>query len=109
MEKLKDEFFILPPLRHGDGYIETLLEVFRHYGFYPKTRFESNFGATILSLVAKGLGISLLPSSYARLGAAGVRFLPIPHQVGLYLIFRRGDPNPTVKIFMETVQTLILS
>jgi DNA-binding transcriptional LysR family regulator len=107
MEELKDEYFILPPLRTGDGYIETLLNVFRQYGFYPKTRFESNFGATILSLVAKGLGISLLPSSYARLGAAGVRFIPIPHEVGLYLIFRRGDPDPTVKIFMETVQTFI--
>jgi len=109
MQPFKDEFFILPPLRNGDGYIETLLNIFRQYGFYPKTRFESNFGATILSLVAKGLGISLLPSSYARLGAAGVRFIPIPHQVGLYLIFRRGDPNPTVKIFMEMVQALILS
>jgi len=107
MEELKDEYFILPPLRTGDGYIETLLNVFRQYGFYPKTRFESNFGATILSLVAKGLGISLLPSSYARLGAAGVRFIPIPHQVGLYLIFRRGDPDPTVKIFMEAVQVVL--
>jgi DNA-binding transcriptional LysR family regulator len=109
MQQLKDEFFILPPLRNGDGYIETLLNIFRQHGFYPKTRFESNFGATILSLVAKGLGISLLPSSYARLGAAGVRFIPIPHQVGLYLIFRRGDPNPMVQIFMKTIQTLIMS
>jgi DNA-binding transcriptional LysR family regulator len=109
MEELKDEYFILPSLRPGDGYIETLLNVFRHYGFYPKTRFDSNFGATILSLVSKGLGISLLPSSYARLGAAGVRFIPIPHQVSLYLIFRLGDPDPTVKLFMETVQTFIPS
>jgi DNA-binding transcriptional LysR family regulator len=109
LEELKDEYFILPPLRTGDGYMETLLNVFRQYGFYPKTRFESNFGATILSLVAKGLGISVLPSSYARLGAAGVRFIPIPHEVGLYLIFRRGDPDPTVKIIKETVQTFVPS
>jgi DNA-binding transcriptional LysR family regulator len=108
MGELKDEYFILPPLRTGDGYIETLLNIFRQYGFYPKTRFESNFGATILSLVAKGLGISLLPSSYARLGASGVRFILIPHEVSLYLVFRRGDPDPTMKLFMETVKTFIL-
>lgn len=104
--QLKEETFILPPLANRNGYNESLLQVFRQYGFYPKTRFESNFGSTILSLVAKGLGVSVLPSSYIHSAPPGIHFIRLPQQVGLYLVSRKGDQNPILPNILKMVQTI---
>lgn len=102
---LREEVFILPPLRNPTGYTETLLSVFRSYGYEPRTRYESAFGATILSLVAKGLGVSVLPESYGQSPMQGVRFIRLPHRIGLYLVTRKGETNPVVARVSEIVMT----
>src|SRR5258708_7176778 len=105
--QLKEETFILPPLTNrNDGYVESLLHVFQHYDFYPKTRFESDFGSTILSLVAKGLGISVLPHSYSQSAPRGIRFIKLPHQIGLYFVSRKNDHNPIVPNILKMVQSI---
>jgi DNA-binding transcriptional LysR family regulator len=106
LDQLKDETFILPPLHNRNGYTESLLHVFQQYGFYPKTRFESDFGSTILSLVSKGLGISVMPFSYSHSAPPGVRFIRLPHQTGLYLITRKNDLNPIVPNILKMVTTI---
>jgi len=100
---LKDETFILPPLNNRTGYAQTLLNVFHSYGFEPKTRYESDFGAMILALVAKGLGISVMPESYARSGIQEVKFIRIPHRIGLYLVTRKGEKNQMVARVVEAL------
>ena len=61
---ISEEEFILPRLRDGSEYAESLKAIFKTSGFLPNVCIESDFGATILSLVARGLGVSIMPGSY---------------------------------------------
>ena len=67
LKDVKEEKFILPSLTNGSQYAEELKEVFKAHGFMPQPFIESDYGATILNLIAKGLGISVMPASYATI------------------------------------------
>ncbi|MDS2172747.1 MULTISPECIES: LysR family transcriptional regulator [unclassified Nesterenkonia] len=55
---------------------------------------------TMVSLVAAGRGVALVPASAQRLGVAGVTHLPLADQttdvVELHAIWRRGQRNPAL-------------
>lgn len=97
LKSLNEEKFILPPLKKQSRYAEDLREVFKAYDFTPQTYIESDFGATILSLIAKGLGISVMPASYALQLPKGVRFIELPYQTNLYAVWRKYDDNAVLR------------
>lgn len=101
---LKNEKFILSGLHHNTIYVASLHAIFNTYQFTPNVYIESDFGATILSLVAKGLGISILPGSYAFSAQPGVRFIKLPHKASLYVTWRKDDTNPILKNVLQIVQ-----
>jgi DNA-binding transcriptional LysR family regulator len=105
-EELKDEKFILSALHHNTVYVSLLRQVFREYDFEPNVHIESDFGAMILSLVAKGLGISILPGSYSFSTFAGVRFIKLPHNVSLYATWRKNDTSPVLRNILKQVEAL---
>jgi DNA-binding transcriptional LysR family regulator len=51
-----------------------LPQLFAEYGYQPQLRVTSAFGATILNLVAAGLGVSIRLWSYRGSSWPGVRF-----------------------------------
>jgi DNA-binding transcriptional LysR family regulator len=63
---LKNETFILPQLSTGIGYVETILQICRSFGFIPKVAHESAHSIAIVRLVEAGLGISIEPISSVR-------------------------------------------
>ncbi|WP_165903821.1 LysR family transcriptional regulator [Hymenobacter gummosus] len=93
---LREERFILPSLGEEGAYGRALRQMFEGYGYEPQRTITSDFGATILSLVAAGLGVSVLPASYAGSPVAGLRFIPLPHHSTVYLTCRRNDPSAVV-------------
>lgn len=97
LKKAGEEKFILPSLENGSQYAEELKEIFKAYEFTPQLFIESDYGATILSLIAKGLGISIMPASYADNLPKGVRFLPLPYQTCLYAVWRKYDDNEVLR------------
>ncbi|MCC3160435.1 LysR family transcriptional regulator [Hymenobacter sp. 15J16-1T3B] len=107
LAELRDERFILSSFA-GDGtYAQTLRGMFAAYGFAPRRTITSDFGATILSLVAAGLGVAVLPMSYAASPAPGLRFLPLPHHTTVYLTARRDDPSVVVANLRAEVERLV--
>ena len=100
----KNENFILPSLNGRSNYVKLLREIFAAYDFAPKTVFESDFGATILSLVGKGLGVSLMPISYAHHSPPKVRFIKTAHRTDLYIIRRQSDTNAVLDNFIEIIE-----
>lgn len=90
---LRDEQFILPALAENTTYGLALRQMFAHYGYLPQRTITSDFGATILNLVAAGLGVSVLPLSYVSQPQPGIRSLPLPHHSTVFMTWRRADTS----------------
>jgi DNA-binding transcriptional LysR family regulator len=104
--QVKDEKFILSGLHHQTNYVHSLRELFHTYGFEPNVHIESDFGAMMLGLVSKGLGVSIMPGSYAISAPSGVRFINLPQKTKLYAAWRKDDNNPVLRNVLAIVQTI---
>ena len=104
LSEVKNEWFVLPSLAGKSEHVEQLRAMFEQAQFVPQVRFESDFGATLLGLVAKGLGISLMPFSYSYHLPSGVHFIKIAPTTSLYLVWRRNDENAALKNFLQVVE-----
>jgi DNA-binding transcriptional LysR family regulator len=103
LAQVKDEKFILSGLHHKTYYVSCLREIFRANNFEPNVHIESDFGGVVLSLVSKGLGVSIMPSSYAISAPPGVRFINLPQKTNLYAAWRKGDNNPVLRNVLSIV------
>ena len=107
LKHLARETFILygPP---GIGLREVTMEACRAAGFSPRAGQEAPRIASTLSLVAVGLGISLVPASLRHLYVDGVVYRHLRGSVQpkapLDLASRRGDPSVVVRHFLQLVR-----
>lgn len=106
LEQVKHDKFILSGLGHQTHYVSSLRELFRAYDFTPNVHIESDFGGMILSLVTKGLGVSVMPGSYANSAPPGVRFITLPQTTNLYAAWRKGDTNPVLTNVIAILQNI---
>ena len=74
---LADCDFVLFPGRQGPVLQGRIIQACRRAGFLPRIVQEAQRMHTILSLVAAGLGVSLVPSGARSLGLDGVVFVPV--------------------------------
>ncbi len=72
MEELKDEPFVV--LKKGQGFRKLTMDLCHQAGFEPNVVFESTNMETLQSLVATGMGVTLVPRFIAR--AASSEFVP---------------------------------
>jgi DNA-binding transcriptional LysR family regulator len=90
---LSGEPFIL--LKRGQGFRHIVLEHCQEAGFEPTIAFESSNIETVQSLVAAGMGVSLVPEMVARSGWASAKpaYLhladPVPTRT-LVVAYRKG-------------------
>jgi DNA-binding transcriptional LysR family regulator len=75
-------------------------------GFLPRRTHEVSETSIILTLVAAGLGVALLPESVLTLRVDGVRYVPVADDVAvdLALAWRRGDPWPALTRLVEALE-----
>jgi DNA-binding transcriptional LysR family regulator len=107
LKHLARETFILygPP---GIGLREVTMAACRAAGFSPRAGQEAPRIASTLSLVAVGLGISLVPASLRHMYVDGVVYRRLGGAVQpsapLDLASRRGDPSAAVRHFLNLVR-----
>jgi DNA-binding transcriptional LysR family regulator len=110
LRHLASETFILygPP---GIGLREVTMAACRAAGFSPRAGQEAPRIASTLSLVAVGLGISLVPASLRHLYMDGVVYRrlrgPIQPKAPLDLASRRGDSSVVVQHFLKLVRQAV--
>ncbi|CAH1194290.1 Hydrogen peroxide-inducible genes activator [Paenibacillus auburnensis] len=113
LEELKDEPFIV--LKEGQGFRKMTVELCREAGFEPRIVFESNNMETVQSLVATGMGVTLVPHFIAR--APRSEFVPVylplaepvPSRT-LVIAYRRGRYlSKAAEVFIETFKTTVAS
>jgi DNA-binding transcriptional LysR family regulator len=111
LEELKDESFIV--LKEGQGFRKMTMDLCRNAGFEPKVVFESNNMETVQSLVATGMGVTLVPHFIAR--APRSEFVPVylpladptPSRT-LVVAYRRGRYlSKAAKAFVETFKSTV--
>jgi DNA-binding transcriptional LysR family regulator len=99
---LADEPFVLFPRHVGTGLYDDVADVCRAAGFVPRVVQEAGDMQTIVSLVAAGVGVSLVPASVTALRLPGVAYRELdgPNAtLALALATRRDDASPLVARF----------
>jgi len=107
------EAFILYRRPAGPGLYDAIVAACRSAGFTPVVAQEAPRLPSTLSLVAAGLGISLVPASMRRIALAGVSFRELRDCPGLsaplHLALRRAGLSATANGFRIMVRQLATS
>jgi DNA-binding transcriptional LysR family regulator len=106
LKALKKEPFILYPTKPDPSFANFIKAVCREAGFEPRVVQEANELQTAASLVASGIGITLMPSSIKMLQRVGVAYVPLkepsPRTV-ISVLHRKNDPAPSLKNFLAVL------
>lgn len=104
----KHEAFIMQPqLADLTTFGHQLLNIFTSAGFMPKIAYESSYGSTILRLVEKKLGLTVVPYSYCFGTSLKVRFIPLAEKTHLYAIWRADDQNPILHHYLAVCDEVV--
>lgn len=100
---LADEPFILFPRKAGPSLYDLIIGSCRRAGFAPRIDQEAVQMQTIVSLVAAGMGVALVPASLQHLRRTGVAYRPLqdktpPVEIGL--VWNTSDESPSVRAFV---------
>lgn len=107
---LRDETFITYPSHHRSVVYEAVLDACERVGFIPTEVHEVGETSTLVSFVAAGLGVALVPASVQHLQITGARYLPLAgttQEVELALATRLNDPSPHVARVRARAEALI--
>lgn len=107
LRKLADESFIVPPRDVAPGLYDLTVAHCRASGFAPRITQHARQMQTVISLVASGMGVALVPASVRHLKRAGVRYCPLrgkPAFIELGILTSRGANGPLAKHFIETLR-----
>jgi DNA-binding transcriptional LysR family regulator len=99
LSELADEPFVMFPQGEGPGFHAAILEACAKVGFVPRIAQSAHQMHAIVSLVAAGFGVSLVPASLRRLRPHGVRYLSLSGrapQARIAAVWRRGDRSPAL-------------
>jgi DNA-binding transcriptional LysR family regulator len=105
---LAAETFILYRRPLGPGLYDAIIAACQRAGFSPKIGQEAPRMLATLSLVAAGLGVTLVPESMRRLRVDGVAYRPLAAGAGLVaplnLAYRRSESGAAARRFIALVR-----
>ena len=83
LSELAEESFILYRRHNGPGLYDAVISACAAAGFSPRMAQEAPRMLSTLSLVAAGLGVSLVPASLRRVNIEGVVYVSVTQPAGL--------------------------
>jgi DNA-binding transcriptional LysR family regulator len=107
VERLAGEPFVAYPSHLRSVLHDAVEDVCAAHGFKPTVAMEVAETATLVSFVAAGIGVSLVPLSVTRLAVVGAVYRPLagdPPQVELALAHRREDDAPVLARALDVVR-----
>ncbi|MGY8708852.1 LysR family transcriptional regulator [Bradyrhizobium sp. 18BD] len=108
LKDLADEQFIIYARQLGPAFYETTMAACLKAGFTPRLGQEAPRITSALSLVAVGLGVSLVPACLQNMTMNGVVYRRLKGAVQpkavLMLGLRRGDTSPVVRNYVSLVR-----
>src|SRR3979490_1976328 len=108
LKALADETFIVYARQLGSTFYDTTIAACLKAGFSPRLGQEAPRITSALSLVAAGLGISIVPASIPRMNMDGVSYRPLKGapqaKAELTIASRRREPSVVVRNFLHLVR-----
>jgi DNA-binding transcriptional LysR family regulator len=101
---LADEAFILFPRSDGPEFHDQIVSFCLQAGFSPRVVQEAAQMQTILSLVAAGIGVALVPETVQTLRRDGLHYKTLRERVpetGIALVWLRDSNSPAMDHFIE--------
>ncbi len=106
LEALAEEPFLQVPRHVAPGFYDQFIRLCAKAGFFPQIVQEARTTQTIVSLVAVGMGISVVPGSLRDLQRSGVVYRAMQgaeFTTELVAVWRRDDENPALRRFLEII------
>ncbi len=111
LRALRNETLVLFPREHAPGYYDFLMRTCRQSGLDPKLVHESEKLQTIVSLVAMGRGVSLMPRCVVNLTRKGVVCRPLRPRAPdteLGLVYDPTNRSNLVQAFVSLTKDILL-
>lgn len=111
LRALRNETLVLFPRQHAPGYYDFLMRICRQSGLDPKLVHESEKLQTIVSLVAMGRGVSLMPRCVVNLARKGVLCRPLrpgAPDTELGLVYDPTNRSNLVRAFVSLTKDILL-
>lgn len=106
---LSNEKFILPPANLLYGLRDLIDHLCREAGFRPNVRQEAAWISTVLSLVAGGVGLSILPANVKNLQRNGVVYRAIKGkspELEIGAVWHQSNRSMVLKNLLTVVESL---
>ena len=103
---LAEESFLQVSHHAGPGFYDQFIRICAQAGFSPKVVQEARTSQTVVSLIAGGMGVSMVPASMRFFRREGVvyRYLKPPAPtIDMAVMWRPGDESPALRSFLEVV------
>ncbi len=108
LNALAAEPFVQFHRQGAPGLFDEVMTTCRRAGFSPRVVSEPDFMATVMTLVASGLGVSLVPGNVRSLNRPQVVIRPITPKsapIPLCLTWPKDVENPALAAFVKIVRT----
>jgi DNA-binding transcriptional LysR family regulator len=112
LERLEGEPFITYPSHVRSVVHDAVEDACAAHGFEPLAAHEVAETSTLVSFVAAGLGVSLVPASVRNMTVQGAVYRPLVRdttQVELAVAWRRGDDRPVLERALDVIRRRVQS
>ncbi|MES2939391.1 MAG: LysR substrate-binding domain-containing protein [Pseudomonadota bacterium] len=112
VQELAGEPFVMIPRAMAPGYYDVFSNFCRGRGFTPHIAQRAKQMQTVISLVAGGFGIALVPESLMNLQRTGVSYARLREKsptIDIGLMHRRSDRNPVIQSYLAVVKETVSS
>ena len=107
LERLKDEPFVTYPSHFRSVVHDAVEDACAVHGFKPAAAHEVGETATLVSFVAAGLGVSLVPESVCKMTVEGAIYRPLEQdttRVELAVAWRSDDERPVLLRALDVIR-----
>jgi DNA-binding transcriptional LysR family regulator len=109
VRELAEEYFIVPSFEMERGIFQHTSELGHAAGFVPKIAERAPDFITIVTMVAAGFGVAIVPKACDRIQIPGVLYrglTPQARPAELSLAFRQDERSPAVLAFVKHIKAM---
>lgn len=110
LSALANNKFIMPPRSAGPGYYDSIISLCHQAGFSPNTSQEAKELQTVVSLVAAGIGVAILPSSIQNIKNDHVTYLPINNTIKIQtcIAYKKDNTSAVIESFLSLIRKSLI-
>ncbi len=109
LSRLRDDEFVLFSRNVSPDYYQSIIATCLSAGFSPRVRHQVRHWLSVVSFVANGLGVALVPSTLKASNMAGAVFVPIQEAKILsetWCVWKSGGPQrPALDTLIQAART----